>query len=203
MAEWITQLMHTLGYWGIGFLMFAENLFPPIPSELIMPLAGFTVAQGKMDFAIVILVGVIGTILGALPWYYAGLLLGTKRLHDLLNRYGKWIGISGQDLDKVTLWFQKHGNKAVLFGRLVPGVRTLISIPAGLSHMPLVPFLIYSTVGTTLWVTLLTAAGYLLGDRYELVDEYLAPVSKIVLLLLVIAFVFWLVRHQKNKKASS
>lgn len=194
--------MQTLGYWGIGLLMFAENLFPPIPSELIMPLAGFTVAQGEMDFVTVVAVGVIGTILGALPWYYAGHRLGNKRLHHLFNRYGKWIGVSGQDLDKAIVWFRRHGNYAVLLGRLVPGIRTLISIPAGLSHMPLLPFLLYSTVGTTLWITLLTLAGYLLGERYELVEQYLAPVSKLVLVTVIFAFGIWFfrTRRQRNKR---
>lgn len=194
--------MQTLGYWGIGLLMFAENLFPPIPSELIMPLAGFTVAQGEMDFVTVVAVGVIGTILGALPWYYAGHRLGNKRLHHLFNRYGKWIGVSGQDLDKAIVWFRRHGNYAVLLGRLVPGIRTLISIPAGLSHMPLLPFLLYSTVGTTLWITLLTLAGYLLGERYELVEQYLAPVSKLVLVTVIFVFGIWFfrTRRQRNKR---
>src|SRR5919199_2128955 len=180
MKEWILSTMASLGYGGIGLLMFAENLFPPIPSELIMPLAGFTVSQGKMNFVLAVLAGVVGTILGALPWYYAGKLVGERRLKRLADKYGKWITVSGQDIDKAQQWFNHYGNNAVLFCRLVPGVRTLISLPAGISNMPLVPFLIYSTIGTTLWVTLLTFLGYVLGNNYELVDEYLGPVSKIV-----------------------
>ncbi|HEY9834066.1 MAG TPA: DedA family protein [Stenomitos sp.] len=192
--------MTALNYWGIGLLMFAENLFPPIPSELIMPLAGFTVSQGKMSFVPAVLAGVIGTIVGALPWYYAGKLVGEERLKALADKYGKWITVSSQDIDKATRWFNRYGNKAVLMGRLVPGVRTLISLPAGLSNMPLVPFLIYSTLGTTMWVMLLTFLGFVLGDNYELVDEYLAPVSKIVLLVLIVAFIVWVVRKQKKAK---
>ena len=195
MLEWITNTMNSLGYVGIGLLMFLENLFPPIPSELIMPLAGFTVAQGKMQLAPVVVAGVVGTVLGALPWYYAGKLMGEERLKRLANRYGKWLGISAKDIGKSRSWFNKHGNKAVFLGRLVPGVRTLISIPAGLSSMPLVPFVLYSTLGTLLWVGLLTYAGYLLGDNYDLVDEYLGPVSKIVLVALIVAFVVWVVKR--------
>lgn len=200
MKEWILSTMHSLSYLGIGLLMFAENLFPPIPSELIMPLAGFTVSQGKMDFTLAVLAGVVGTIIGALPWYYAGKIIGEQRIKNLADKYGKWITVSSKDIDKVKRWFDRYGNNAVLFGRLVPGIRTLISLPAGLNEMPVVPFLIYSTIGTTLWVIFLTGAGYLLGNNYELVDEYLAPVSKGVLVLLLVAFAVWIFRKKQQAK---
>ena len=200
MKEWVLQTMTSLGYWGIGWLMFLENLFPPIPSELIMPLAGFTIAQGKMGFVPAIAAGVIGTVVGALPWYYIGKLIGEENVKRLANKYGKWISVSGEDIDKANNWFNKHGEKAVFFGRLVPGVRTLISLPAGLNDMALVPFLIYSTVGTILWVTFLTLAGYMLGANYELVDEYLGPVSKIVAALLLVSFIVWIVRKKQQEK---
>ena len=198
MVEWITNTMNSLGYLGIGLLMFLENLFPPIPSELIMPLAGFTVARGEMEFAPVVAAGVVGTMLGAVPWYYAGKLLGEKRLKRLANRYGKWLGISAKDIEKARTWFNKHGNTAVFLCRLVPGVRTLISIPAGMSSMPLLPFLIFSTLGTLLWVGLLTYSGYVLGNNYHLVEEYIGPVSKIVLIALIVAFVVWVIRRRSK-----
>jgi membrane protein DedA with SNARE-associated domain len=197
MAEWIANTMNAMGYWGIGLLMFLENLFPPIPSELIMPLAGFTVSQGKMNFQYAVLAGVIGTVLGTLIWYYAGVLVGEERLRALADRYGKWLGLSGADIDKANRWFYRHGTKAVLLGRLVPGIRTIISLPAGISRMRLAPYLVYSTIGTTLWTVLLTYAGYLLGNHYDRVDEYLAPVSKIVLVSLVVGFVAWAVRRRQ------
>lgn len=195
MNEWIIQTMQSLGYLGIGLLMFAENLFPPIPSELIMPLAGFTVAQGKMNFLFAVVAGIVGTILGAFPWYYAGVFVGEERLKLLADKYGKWLTISSKDIEKANRWFERYGAKAVFLGRLVPGVRTLISLPAGLSKMPLLPFLIYSTIGTALWVTLLTGAGYLLGDHYDLVEQYLGPISKIVVVTLAIAFLIWVGRR--------
>ncbi|HEY9859966.1 MAG TPA: DedA family protein [Candidatus Obscuribacterales bacterium] len=198
MAEWITNTMNSLGYVGIGLLMFLENLFPPIPSELIMPLAGFTVFQGKMQFFYAVLAGVVGTVLGALPWYYAGKLLGEERLKALADRYGKWLSISSKDIDRADDWFDRYNAKAVFFCRLVPGVRTLISLPAGISGMPLVPFLIYSTLGTTLWMSLLTYAGYALGQNYHLVDQYIGPLSKVVLCILIAAFIIWVVK--KNWK---
>jgi membrane protein DedA with SNARE-associated domain len=189
MQEWITNTMNSLGYLGIGLLMFLENLFPPIPSELIMPLAGYTATFPNTQIQVIpaIAAGVIGTILGAIPWYYAGLLLGQQRLQILANRYGKWIGISGDDIEKSTNWFQKHGSKAVLFGRLVPGIRTLISIPAGISKMPIVPFFIYSTIGTIVWVTFLTYAGYFLGKNYKLVEDYIDMITKVVVFGVLLA----------------
>lgn len=201
LAEWIPNVMNQLGYWGIGLLMFLENLFPPIPSELIMPLAGFTVAKGQMDFILVIIAGVVGTILGAFPWYYIGKFISEERLEHLADKYGKWISVSSKDIKKANNWFNKHGGKAVFFCRLVPGVRTLISLPAGINNMPLIPFTIYSTLGTTIWVTFLTFLGYKLGDHYELVDQYLGPVSKIVLAIIVIFFILWVVRKQMRRSS--
>lgn len=209
-AEQIPQIMTSLGYWGIGLLMLLENIFPPIPSELIMPLAGFTVHQCQagqipapcMQFVPAVAAGVIGTILGALPWYYLGIYLGEDRLKNWLNRYGKWLGISGAEIDKTQQWFYRHGNKAVFFGRFVPGIRTLISLPGGFSKMRFSQFLIYSTLGTIGWVLLLTYAGYALGSNYDSVDKYLAPVSKIVLGLVAVGFVAWLVLHRRKAKQS-
>lgn len=196
MAEWIVNLMNSLGYGGIALLMFLENLFPPIPSELIMPLAGFTVAQGKMELIPAIAAGVIGTILGAFPWYYLGVILDEHRLEQLADRYGKWITISSSDVRKANNWFTRHGTKAVFFGRLVPGIRTIISLPAGINNMPLIPFVIYSTLGTLLWILFLTIAGYQLGDKYELIEEYIGPISKIALLSLTLLFMIWIIRKR-------
>jgi len=200
MVEWITNTMQSMSYLGIGLLMFLENLFPPIPSELIMPLAGFTASKGDMQLAPAIAAGTIGTVLGALPWYYAGKLLSEERLRNLADKYGKWITVSGADIDKANRWFNRHGIKAVFLGRLVPGVRTLISLPAGINNMSLIPFLIYSTAGTLLWVSFLTFAGYKLGTNYELVDDYLGPVSKIVLVILVIWCILWVVRKNMRQE---
>jgi membrane protein DedA with SNARE-associated domain len=201
LAEWIPNVMNQLGYWGIGLLMFLENLFPPIPSELIMPLAGFTVAKGQMDFILVVIAGVVGTIVGAFPWYYIGKFISEERLEHLADKYGKWISVTSKDIKKANNWFNEHGGKAVFFCRLVPGVRTLISLPAGINNMPLIPFTLYSTLGTTIWVTFLTFLGYKLGDNYELVDEYLGPVSKIILAIIVIFFILWVVRKQMRRSS--
>ena len=199
MTGWITQTIEQLGYVGIALLMFLENLFPPIPSELIMPLAGFTVAKGEMNFLVAVIAGVVGTILGAFPWYYAGRILDEPRLERLADRYGKWITVSSTDIKKANKWFYRYGAKAVFLCRLVPGVRTLISLPAGINNMPLLPFALYSTLGTTLWILLLTTAGYKLGENYDLVDEYIGPLSKIVLLSLAIWFVLWIASKRMRR----
>ncbi len=199
MVDWIIHTMNSLGYWGVGFLMFLENLFPPIPSELIMPFAGFMAAKHGWNFGVAVFAGVLGTILGALPWYYAGKLVGEPRLRHLADKYGKWVTISGKDIDTANAWFTRHGGKAVMFCRLVPGVRTIISLPAGINSLPLGPFLLYSTLGTTVWVTFLTALGYILGDHYDKVDEYLGPVSKVVALLLILAFALFVWKRQRSR----
>ena len=200
MSDWIgkqiPEIMTSLGYFGIGLLMFLENLFPPIPSELIMPLAGFTVYKGTMSFIPAVLAGIIGTVLGALPWYYIGRFISEERLEYLADKYGRWISVTSKDIKKANDWFNRHGTKAVFFGRLVPGVRTLISLPAGINNMPMIPFILYSTTGTTIWVLFLTTLGYQLGENYKLVEDYIDPISKIVVVSIVILFVIWIVRKK-------
>jgi membrane protein DedA with SNARE-associated domain len=205
-AEWVVNTMNAMGYVGIAFLMFMENLFPPIPSELIMPLAGYTAAQPEGTLAIVpaIIAGVVGTVLGAFPWYYLGKVMGETRIRSWIIKYGKWIGISVDELDKTERWFGRHGKKAVLLGRMVPVIRTIVSLPAGFSKMPMAQFLIYSTIGTLGWVGLLTGIGYWLGVQnldYHLVDKYLGPVSKAIAVLIVIAFGVWVVRSWQRRKS--
>ncbi len=203
MTEWIQKTIESLGYVGIAFLMFLENLFPPIPSEFIMPLAGYTanLPNSKLNIFGVFIAGLIGSVLGGIIWYYPGKLLGETRMYALADKYGKWITVSSKDIVKAKQWFNRQGKKAVFIGRLVPGVRTLISVPAGLSNMPLLPFIFYTTLGSALWVGLLTYTGYILGSQYKLVEEYLAPVSKIVFGGLILAFVFWLIkRKRKNQR---
>jgi membrane protein DedA with SNARE-associated domain len=194
MVQWINDLMTSLGYWGIGLLMFLENLFPPIPSELIMPLAGFTVSQGRMNFGLAVLAGTVGTMAGTFAWYYLGRVVNYQRLENLAIRYGKWIGVTVIEIDRVNNWFNQHGSKAVFFGRMVPGIRTLISLPAGMNKMPIASFTLYSTMGTLIWTLALTSAGFLLGDNYAIIEHYLAPVSKIILFCLLGLVSYWLFR---------
>jgi membrane protein DedA with SNARE-associated domain len=184
------------GYGAIFAAMFLENLFPPIPSELIMPLGGFYVQQGKLSLVPVVLAGLLGTVLGALPWYGIGRLVNEERLEQWLGRHGRWIGISPQELHRTRTWFNRHGMALVFWGRLVPGIRTLISVPAGIEMMPLIPFLIWTTAGSLIWTLLLTLAGLAMGEGYSQVERWIEPVSKVVKVLLLIAVLagaVWLV----------
>ena len=202
MATWIMDVMVTLGYPGIALLMFIENVFPPIPSELIMPLAGFLAAEGELSIVGVIIAGTIGSVVGALPLYWIGMKLGKRRLSQWAERHGRWVTISPEDIDNADNWFGRHGRKAVFLGRLVPGIRSLIAIPAGLHHMPMVPFLIYTTIGSSLWTAALAAAGYLLGAEFREVEQYLDPVSAVVFGGILLWYIARVVRQGKRRRSS-
>ncbi len=199
MLDWITNIITSFGYLGIGFLMFLENVFPPIPSELIMPLAGFTATQGKLSLQFVILAGTLGSLLGVLPWYYVGKVVGEKRLREWIDKYGKWLTLSGADIDRSKRWLNKYGKATVFFGRLVPGIRTFISVPAGLDNMPLVPFLLYSFAGSLIWTALLTYAGFVLGNNYQQVEKYIAPISVIIIASIIIYLIISFIRRKTKQ----
>jgi membrane protein DedA with SNARE-associated domain len=198
MLESIIDTINSFGYVGIAFLMALENIFPPIPSELIMPLAGFTASKGKLDFLYVVTAGTIGSVLGATPWYFLGKYWGLRRTKKIADKYGKWLTVSGEDVEKAKQWFDRRGYMATGLGRLVPGIRTYISIPAGISKMPLLPFFIYSTVGSIIWVSLLTYGGYILGENYEKVSAYLKPVSIAVLISILSFSIYWIIKRRKK-----
>jgi membrane protein DedA with SNARE-associated domain len=183
MFDWITNLIETLGYIGITILMFFENLFPPIPSEIIMPLAGFLAAQGRFSLVWVVAAGTLGSLIGAYFWYFIGQKLGKKdRLRRFASRHGRWLAMCPEDIDKASDWFQRHGRAAIFFSRLVPGARTLISVPAGVAGMNLLTFSLYTIFGTALWTLFLTACGYVLEQNYERVQNWLDPVTWVVVI---------------------
>lgn len=198
MLNWIKDLMNTLGYPGVALLMFLENVFPPLPSELIMPLAGFTTTQGELAFIGVVLAGTLGSVLGALPLYYLGRLVGEERLIAWADKYGKWLTVSGKEIKTADDWFDRHGTKTVLLCRLIPGVRSLISIPAGISGMNLVQFLVYTAVGSAIWTTVLAYLGRTLGENYELVERYVGPASYIILGGITLAAVVWVWKRRQS-----
>jgi membrane protein DedA with SNARE-associated domain len=203
MFEFITNFLEKSGYLGVFALMALENIFPPIPSEMIMPFAGFVVARGDLNLVGVLLAGTAGSLAGALPWYYAARVYGGERLKRLAGRHGRWLTVSADDIDAALAAFRKHGRKAVLFGRLVPAVRTLISIPAGLGNMSLGQFLLYSGIGSLAWTGLLTAAGFLLESKYEEVSKYVDPVSKVVLGALLAWYLYRMITYRAPARTDS
>lgn len=202
MFDWIVGTIEGGGYAGIFFLMVAENIFPPIPSEVVLPLAGFTAAAGDLQVAFVILSAACGTLVGALPWYFAGRLFTLARLKRWSARHGRWITLTPDELEYASKWFARHGKKAVFFGRLAPIVRTLISVPAGLSRMPLSLFLFYSALGTLVWTTALVSAGYLLESQYDRVANYLNPVTDLILVLIIGTYLYRVVTFGRRSRNS-
>ncbi len=189
MFKWITDIIATLGYAGVAALTFLENVFPPIPSELILPLAGFVAAQGTLRLDLVIVAGTVGSLAGALFWYEIGRRVGEVRLRRWVRRHGKWLTLSVRELDAARAWFERHDRAAVLIGRMVPGVRTFVSLPAGFTAMPLVPFLVYSTIGTLVWTALLAGSGLLLQASYARVAGYVDIATDVLLAGLVLLLV--------------
>jgi len=196
--EWITKLMEALGSPGAGLAVALENVFPPVPSEVILPLAGFTAGQGKISLIAAILWTTAGSVTGALALYYLGAWLGLPRLRRIAD---KMPFVTVSDVDKADEWFDKHGTKAVFAGRMVPVVRSLISIPAGVSGMPVLKFTLYTAAGSLVWNTALILAGYALGENYELVDRYLGWVSTAVLAALAIAIGWFVVSRVKARRS--
>lgn len=181
MTDWIIQTITDLGYLGIFLVMLLESVFPPIPSELIIPFAGFAAANGDLDLIGVLAASTLGAVVGMLPWYFAGRIFGLERLRWMSDRYGRVLTMNSEEIDIAVGWFRRFGPWIVLFGRLVPLIRTLISVPAGLAQMPLLVFITVSTVGALVWNTVLTLSGYLLHEHYEAVEGILDPASYIVL----------------------
>jgi len=201
MFKFITDFLESSGYLGVFALMALENIFPPIPSELIMPFAGFVVARGDLNLAGVLIAGTAGSIAGALPWYYGARIYGKDRLKEFADRHARWMTVTGEDIDKSISAFDRHGRSVVLFGRLIPAIRTLISVPAGLACMSLWQFLLFSTIGSLAWTGALTAAGFLLESNYEQVGKYVDPVSKGIFGILLVWYIYRVITHRPAKRA--
>jgi membrane protein DedA with SNARE-associated domain len=189
MFDWITGVIGRLGYAGVAGLTFLENVFPPIPSELVIPLAGYVAAQGDMRLMLVIATASAGSVAGAAVWYWIGRRVGERRLRAWVDRHGKWLTLSGKDVDRAQLWFSRHGNAAVFVGRLMPGVRTLVSLPAGFARMRAFPFIVYSALGTIIWTAALAYAGVALQSNFSIVGDYINMVTNVVLGLIGVMIV--------------
>lgn len=195
-ANTIVSYIGDMGYWGIFLLMFLESTFFPFPSEIIMIPAGYLAYKGEMNIYIVILVGIVGSLGGALLNYYLAKSLGRK----LILKYGKYFFIKEQTLDKLDTFFFKHGEISTFTGRLIPGIRQLISLPAGLARMNIATFSFYTSLGAGIWIVILVAVGYLVGSNEALISEYLKSATLIALVSVLFITIFYIIRYKRRKK---
>ncbi|HSM57984.1 MAG TPA: DedA family protein [Candidatus Sulfomarinibacteraceae bacterium] len=198
MNEWIRQLVVNMGYVGLALLTFVENVFPPLPSEVILPLGGFLASQGRLTLAGVVLAGTAGSLMGAVVLYYVGRWFSQERLERWATDHGAWLLLTANDVQQAFDWFGRHGRAVVFFGRLVPGIRSLISIPAGACGMRMAPFLLYTALGTALWSALLAYGGNLLGEQYESLGRVLRWATYAVIALLLVAIISWAVKRRRS-----
>ena len=199
MSDWVIRLIQQSGYLGVGFLMFLETIFPPIPSEVIMPVAGVAAGQGKLSYGLVVASGTGGAMLGNIFWYLAARALGLDRLHPIIDRWGRWLTITWPEVQRADAWFRQHGMWFVFLGRLLPTVRSLVSVPAGLLHMQFRRFLAASILGTAIWTALLAGAGFKLGEGYDGINDVIGPASNAILVTLAVGYM-WRVWTHRNYK---
>ena len=200
MADWVIRLIEQSGYLGVGFLMFLETIFPPIPSEVIMSVAGVQAGQGKLDYGLVVASGTAGAMLGNIVWYLLARALGIERLHPFIDRWGRWLTMTWAEVQRAEEWFRNHGTFFVFLGRMLPTVRSLVSVPAGLLKMRFKTFFFASLLGTAGWTALLAFAGFKLGENYSAVDSVLGPASNAILAVLAIGYVYRVWTHRNVGK---
>ncbi|MEO8910151.1 MAG: DedA family protein [Gemmatimonadaceae bacterium] len=199
MLHWIAHFVSSLNYWGVATLMAIENIVLPIPSELIMPLAGYRTIGGALSLWGVILAGTVGSVLGGLPLYYAGYALGEKRVAEWIDRYGRWLMLRKRHVDRAAQRFTGNEFVAVTIGQVLPGVRGLISIPAGLARMNVGLFLLANFIGTLVWCTVLAVAGRFLGANFTRIHQFLGPLGWGILGILAVSFAIWVMRRRHNR----
>lgn len=194
MTDWISGLINQGGYLGVALLMLIETVFPPIPSEVIMPLSGMAAARGPMSLEGVIIAGTTGAMVGNTLWYLLARHLGIECFQPFIEKWGRWVTMTWSEVQKVDHWFDRHAWLIVLLGRMTPTLRSLISIPAGLFHMPLKTFLLVSTIGTLGWTSLLAFLGQKLGENYHVVGDYVGPASTGIMVALFAFYVYRVIR---------
>ena len=202
MNDFIINLVAQGGYWGIAFLMALENVFPPIPSELIMGLAGIEAGKGKMNLWLVIIAGTLGSVIGNYFWYAIGRAFGLQRLDHFIARWGRWLTLDRREIDRFTRLFHRHGGATIFFARMVPTVRTLISLPAGIFEMGRIKFLLWTFAGAGLWNVVFAGIGFQLGAQVDEIDQYTGPASLAIIGLIVVMYlvrvIFW--RPESGKR---
>ncbi len=206
LATWVQDVIESLGYLGVAILVVIENLFPPIPSEIVLPFAGFVAQRGDASVVVMILAATIGSVVGALILYYISWVIGPDRLRQFVVRFGKWFGVKESDLTRAEEWFDRRSTTAVLVGRCVPLIRSIVSIPAGFRRMKLVPFALYTFIGSAVWNIVLIGAGAILGDNWDLVGDYVGIFQYVVITVIglaLIRFAFTVIKRRKGNTTSS
>ncbi|NLE51518.1 MAG: DedA family protein [Chloroflexi bacterium] len=202
----IEEIISALGYPGITFVMLVENLFPPIPSEVVMPFAGFLVVDGRFTLLGIVLAGTLGSVLGALAIYYIGVWSNERLIRRFIRRWGRFFLLSEEDIDRALNVFDRYGEIIIFIGRLIPIIRSLISLPAGMQRMSMPKFLLFTTMGTAIWSAILGYAGVVLGENWEeileIVDQY-ERATAAVLIVLVVAFVALRLRQMRRNRMAS
>ena len=199
LTEWIVRIVESLGYTGVAFLVTLENVFPPIPSELVLALAGFVASRGQATLLGMIAAATVGSVVGAWLLYGVAYAFGPAPLHALVRRFGRWVRITERDLDTAERWFARWSTMAVLLCRFVPLVRSLISVPAGFERMNFASFTLYTAIGSLIWNAIFVSAGFLLGERWELVlhyADYFQLVAGIAMAALGLWALVWLIRRR-------
>jgi membrane protein DedA with SNARE-associated domain len=194
MEDWIIRLVEWGGYWGVALLMLIETVFPPVPSEVIMTVAGLSAARGHMTLEGTIAAGTAGAMLGNWLWYWLAIKFGRRRLQPFIERHSRWLTLDWDEVERGERLFHKHGSIIVLLARMIPTLRSLISIPAGLFGMSLRRFVVFSTLGTAGWSAALAGAGYFLGSQFEEVEKIIGPLSTAVIAFIVLTYVWRLWR---------
>ena len=202
MDDWIIDLVDATGYWGVAFLMLLETVFPPIPSEVIMTVAGVSAARGNMNFAGVVASGTAGAMLGNYLWFWLAIKFGEKRLHPFIDKHSRWLTLDWREVERGEAMFRKYGSTIVLVARMLPTLRSLISIPAGLFGMSLRRFLVFSAIGTAGWSAALAGAGYFLGSQFDDVERFVGPLSTVVIGLIVAGYLWRLWRWKPDTGAA-
>ena len=206
MQEFVLTVMENYGYFGVCFLIAIENIFPPIPSEVILLFGGFMTTKTSLNIVLMVLFATLGSLIGAIVLYYIGKILNKDRLKKMVSgKVGKILRVKTSDIDMADAWFDNKGNITVFFCRFIPIVRSLISIPAGMSEMPMLKFLIYTIVGSAIWNTVLIIIGNRVGENWETILKIFDRYSLVVVILLIIifvGFVVWFYKFRKPKKKS-
>ena len=202
MVDWIVDVIEQVGYAGVAFLSMLEVVIPIIPSEIVLPFSGFAAERGDLTLLGVIIAATVGSVIGSLILYYIAVWFGWERIDQITEKYGRYLGVKRKDIDKAGDYFEKYEYRFVFFGRFIPGVRSVIAIPAGLRKMPVGGFTLMTTLGALIWNIALVYAGYALGADYERIEEYISPVSKVVAAAVVLGGLVWLYQVRKKNKKS-